>query len=85
MYGFDGGVEELVGLEVEDQADAVNGLGGGKAGQVTTTVADLREGLLGRTIKLEREKIDVGTPSSDKKSGVLRLGVLNDDLKADVT
>ena len=80
-HRFDGGVEELVGLGVEDQSDAVDGLGGGEIGQVVAAIADLREGLLGRAADLELKDEDAPKGIGYEVGTPLRLSVLGANKK----
>ena len=81
---FDGGIEELVGLGVENQADTMNGLGGGEIGQVVAAVANLRECLLGRATDLELEDEDASKGVGHEVCAPLRLGVLGANKKPQI-
>ena len=82
---FDGGVEELVGLGIEDQADAVDCLSGGEIRQVVAAVADLREGLFGRAADLKLEDKDASKSVGYKVGTPLRLSVLGANKKPQST
>ena len=73
-----------MGLGVKDQADTVNGLGGGEIGQVVATIADLREGLLCRAADLELEDEDAPEGIGHKVGTPLRLGVLGANKKPQI-
>ena len=73
-----------MGLGVKDQADTVNGLGGGEIGQVVATIADLREGLLCRAANLELEDEDAPEGIGHKVGTPLRLGVLGANKKPQI-
>ena len=73
-----------MGLGVKDQADTVNGLGGGEIGQVVAAIADLREGLLCRAANLELKNEDTSEGIGHKVRAPLRLGVLGANKKPQI-
>ena len=73
-----------MGLGVEDQADAVDGLGRSEIGQVVAAVADLRESLFGCAADLELEDKDASKGVGHKVGAPLCLGVLGANKKPQI-
>ena len=73
-----------MGLGIEDQSDAVDGLGGGEIGQVVAAIADLREGLFGRAADLELEDKDASKGIGHEVGAPLRLSVLGANKKPQI-
>ena len=73
-----------MGLGVEGQADAVDGLGGGEIGQVVAAGAGLREGLLGRAADLELKDEDAPESVGYKVGTPLRLGIFGANKKPQI-